>query len=431
MDGSLWRQSIGTDEARRAHACRRRLRLPARRRADGKRVVFTRYDGKGDRALAARPRNPVSEQALTAGGAVNVEPRISPDGRRLAWVSTTGNGPLQPENRRPLAGRARERALPRRAAREPDRPLLLLDARSLDQPVVVAGREARLLRRQCGDRLGHGRSAPSPSTARRRRRPNASSRHELETTWARVRKSAPDGQRILFSSYHGGQWHQLWLTTTEGTAPLPLTFGEFDRRNARWSPDGKRIAYISNEGGNTSLVVQESSAARDRRSSRSCCGARQTPAVRRDPAASMTQRPARLPRAWPCSAATGAGTRPTMPGCTPTTASTARSSRAKSHYFHCAAGRSACEVTVPAGKATIQVQARLPQEARDRSSASPGRRDDGARSPPAGQRPAARSSVASARADLHVHMNYGGHYRSTPETCSRSRTPRTSTSSTT
>ena len=38
---------------------------------------------------------------------------------------------------------------------------------------------------------------------------------------------------------------------------LPLTYGEFDRRNARWSPDGKRIAYISNESGNTSLWVQE------------------------------------------------------------------------------------------------------------------------------------------------------------------------------
>ncbi|HSG66384.1 MAG TPA: hypothetical protein VLD39_15350, partial [Gammaproteobacteria bacterium] len=32
------------------------------------------------------------ERPLTTGGAVNVEPRLSPDGRRLAWVSTAGSG---------------------------------------------------------------------------------------------------------------------------------------------------------------------------------------------------------------------------------------------------------------------------------------------------------------------------------------------------
>ena len=62
---------------------------------------------------------------------------------------------------------------------------------------------------------------------------------------------------MLFASYHGRQWRQLWLTTPDGAAPLPLTFGEFDRGNARWSPDGERIAYISNEHGNTSLIVQD------------------------------------------------------------------------------------------------------------------------------------------------------------------------------
>ena len=47
------------------------------------------------------------------------------------------------------------------------------------------------------------------------------------------------------------------MTRTDDVAPLPLTYGEFDRRNARWSPDGKRIAYISNEDGYTSVWVQE------------------------------------------------------------------------------------------------------------------------------------------------------------------------------
>jgi Tol biopolymer transport system component len=37
-----------------------------------------------------------------------------------------------------------------------------------------------------------------------------------ETTWRATPQVAPDGRRILFSSYHGRQWHQLWLTTMDG-----------------------------------------------------------------------------------------------------------------------------------------------------------------------------------------------------------------------
>ena len=51
----------------------------------------------------------------------------------------------------------------------------------------------------------------------------------------------------------GRQWNQLWLTTAEGGEAFPLTYGDFDATSPRWSPDGRRIAYVSNEGGNTSL----------------------------------------------------------------------------------------------------------------------------------------------------------------------------------
>src|SRR5690606_38691561 len=78
-----------------------------------------------------------------------------------------------------------------------------------------------------------------------------------ETSWNARPELAPDGKRLLFGSYHGRQWQQLWLTTPAGAAPLPLTFGEYDRRNARWSPDGKRIAFIDNRDGNTALRVME------------------------------------------------------------------------------------------------------------------------------------------------------------------------------
>jgi Tol biopolymer transport system component len=67
---------------------------------------------------------------------------------------------------------------------------------------------------------------------------------------------APDGRRLLYSSYHGGQWHQLWLTTTADAAPLPLTYGAFDRRNARWSPDGSRVAFVRSSRSRELVVAQ-------------------------------------------------------------------------------------------------------------------------------------------------------------------------------
>jgi hypothetical protein len=41
--------------------------------------------------------------------------------------------------------------------------------------------------------------------------------------------------------------------TAEGGDVFPLTYGDDDATNPRWSPDGDRIAYISNAAGNTSL----------------------------------------------------------------------------------------------------------------------------------------------------------------------------------
>ena len=78
-----------------------------------------------------------------------------------------------------------------------------------------------------------------------------------ETSWRANPEVAPDGRRVLYSSYQGRQWHQLWVTTLKGEATLPLTFGEFDVTQARWSPDGRRVAYISNESGNVALWMRE------------------------------------------------------------------------------------------------------------------------------------------------------------------------------
>src|SRR5690349_620455 len=89
MGGSLWRQAIGSDEAVELTHPRTAYDYQPDVAADGTSVVFDRYD---DNAIELWRLDLVSgkEQRLTAGGAVNVEPRLSPDGKRIAWVSTKG-----------------------------------------------------------------------------------------------------------------------------------------------------------------------------------------------------------------------------------------------------------------------------------------------------------------------------------------------------
>ena len=91
MAGSLWRQRIGETSATELTHATGAYDYQPDVATDGKRVVFTRYDGKS-MELWELDLGSGREHALTQNGAVNVEPRISPDGRRLAWVSTQREG---------------------------------------------------------------------------------------------------------------------------------------------------------------------------------------------------------------------------------------------------------------------------------------------------------------------------------------------------
>src|SRR5207237_87100 len=81
--------------------------------------------------------------------------------------------------------------------------------------------------------------------------------HYEETAWKARPTFSPDGKRIVYASYVGQPWHQLWVMPAQGGDAFPLSYGEFDNINPRWSPNGETIAYISNRGGNTSLWLQQ------------------------------------------------------------------------------------------------------------------------------------------------------------------------------
>jgi Tol biopolymer transport system component len=404
MEGSLWRQRIGADETNEITHPAGAYDYQPDVAPGGNRVVFTRYDGRA-MELWQLDLATGEARALTANGGVNLEPRFSPDGKQVVFVSTTGTGHFNLKIADINAsGLANERFLvaPRESAI--DRYYYSTHDHSINPSWSPDGKRVWYVSnaeipwgtgRICSISLSDGEI-------------ECLDRHQFETSWAARPEIAPDGKRILFSSYHGGQWHQLWLTTTDDAAPLPLTYGEFDRRNARWSPDGKRIAYISNEGGNTGLLVQDTFGG-------ALAGV--VPPIRKHLVPT-----AEIELVIADNAGRPASARVSILG------SDARwhapqdawmhgdelYNRAQFpsevHYFHC---ESRCQVELPAGKATIQVQSgfrrlhvtRTQEFAAGESIQVPIRLEDN-------DLPADFGKFVSA--DLHVHMNYGGHYRNTP-----------------
>ena len=408
MAGSLWQQQIGAEEAIELTHADAAYDYQPDIAPDGTGVVFSRYNGRSIELwwLDLESRR---ARALTQNGGVNVEPRLSPDGKRLVFVSTAGTGHF-------------------------DLRIADLTADGLtNERFLVAPRESKIDRYYYsthdhrinpswspdGQRVWFVSNAEIPwgtgtlcsiavADAGVADKFECSTRHRLETSWAARPEIGPDGKRILFSNYHGGQWHQLWLTTTDDAAPLQLTYGEFDRRNARWSPDGKRIAYISNENGNTALYVQQvfggartEIAAPTRRVRRPSAAITITVTDAADkPIAARvavlgSDRRWHAPReAW--MHGDEAYDREVFPS--------------EPHYFHC---QSPCRVELPAGPAIIQAQNGF------RRSHALGTRE---------LAPAESAAVTIQladndlpvefgrylSADLHVHMNYGGHYRNTP-----------------
>lgn len=408
MAGSLWRQRIGeTGATELTHASGAYDYQPDVAR-DGSSVVFTRYDGD---ALELWRLDLASgrEQALTSGGAVNVEPRLSPDGKRIAWVSTRDSGHFNLfiadidaqglHGARPLLGERRseldryyysafDHAI--NPSWSPDGKMIYY----LTNPEIAWG---------TGDLWSVDVDAP----AQRRKVLGE------ETSWSARPELAPDGKRLLFGSYHGRQWQQLWLTTPAGAAPLPLTFGEYDRRNARWSPDGRRIAFIDNRDGNTFLRVMDVVG-----------GATQTITTRTRAYKAASSRllldivDEHGRRTSARVTVLGSDDRAHAPADTWIHADdgfdrTLQS--AETHYFQCAPP---CALEVPVGATKITVQHGFEYSPWQQRIEVKAGADSSVQARLVPQRlPTVFGDWISA--DLHVHMNYGGHYRNTPDNLAR------------
>jgi len=403
LAGSLWRQRLDSSVAEQLTAGPGYDYQPDWS-PDGRWIVYCSYDGEALELYALEVATGKTRQ-LTKGGAVNLEPRWSPDGPRLAFVSTAHNrrfhifvgefkeGRL--ESVRRLTGETRTE-LPRYYYSPFDHEISPTWSPDGSELIFVSNR---------------GRLYGTGGLWRMKAEPGAEPReiYYEETTWKARPDWSPDGKRVVYSSYAGRQWHQLWLIPAEGGDAFPLSYGEYDNTGARWSRDGKHIAFISNRNGNTELWIQEvvsgkqwQLSLKERRYLKPMGRVR---LVVRDTAGRPTAarvsvlgedgRAYAPERAW--IHADDSVNRPER--------------RFEAYYFHL---QEPAEIAVPAGRVTIEVlkgfEHRL--ERRELRVEPHAQVSHTIRLQPLPLPEDGKSQWVSG--DLHVHMNYGGAYRNTP-----------------
>jgi len=405
MQGTLWRQRIGSEMATQLTSGPVYDYQPDWS-PDGRTVVFARY---AHDAIELELLDLVSGNVtpLTTNGAVNLEPRWSPDGSRIAFVSSLYNGrwhifvlsPAMPDVGAQHAAPLRitednETNLPRYYYSKWDHYLSPTWSPDGKEIILVSNR---------GHIHGTGgfwRMDARPGA------PLRELRYE-ETTWKARPDWSPDGTRVIYSSYLGRQWNQLWLMTSEGGDPFPLTYGEFDATAPRWSRDGSRIAFVSNESGNTSLWVIDVPGGRKQRIAARERHYREPVGTLRIDVVDRTGRP--LATRVSVTTAEGRGYGPDDAWRHADEAFDRSERQFEYPYFH---SPGSSELTVPAGQMHVEVW-RGPEYRVARADVNV----------PTGRRITRRIVLERLdnlpgrgwwSGDVHVHMNYGGAYRNTP-----------------
>jgi TolB protein len=265
MAGSLWRQELRSAKAEQITAGPGYDYQPDWS-SDQRWIVFARYDRDAVELWSLDLRDGKTRQ-MTFGGAVNVEPRFSPDGKRVAFVSTSYRGHFHV-----FVGRFEDGVLTnvRQLTPENISPLSRYYYSQVDHEISPVwtrdGSEITFVsnRGHIHGTGGFWTVKVDPVADGNNSRDNDNYSHDVqyheihyeETNWKARPDFSPDGKRMVYASYLGQAWHQLWVMPAGGGDAFPISYGAYDNVNPRWSPDGSKISYISNRDGNTSLWMQ-------------------------------------------------------------------------------------------------------------------------------------------------------------------------------
>ncbi|MFO1467231.1 MAG: CehA/McbA family metallohydrolase [Steroidobacteraceae bacterium] len=248
MAGSLWRQRM--DGTRATQLTAASYDYQPDWSPDGRWIIYTVYAHDALELWALDLASGVSKP-LTRNGAINVEPRFSPDGARVVFTSSQDHrrfhlfmadfrdGALT--NLTQLTQEHRSE-LPRYYYSPFDHEISPLWSRDGKSILYVSNRNHI---------HGTGGLWRMPAQA------GAAGQelHYEESNWRTRPDLSPDGKRLVYSSYVGRSWHNLWMMPASGGDVFAVGFGDWDQTSPRWSPDGSRIAFISNQGGGTSIGI--------------------------------------------------------------------------------------------------------------------------------------------------------------------------------
>jgi TolB protein len=402
MAGSLWLQKVGSQQAQQLTAGPGYDYQPDCS-PDGRWVVYAKYD-KSRIELWALDLETKQAHALTNEGAVNVEPRFSPDGKRIAFVSTVFHGRFHIFVGNFAAG---SMAKVQRITGEDRSPLPRYYYSAFDHEISPAwspdGTELLFVSNR-GHLYGTGGFWRIKTEA-------GAEPHEIhyeETAWKARPSFSPDGKRIVYASYLGQAWHQLWVMPAQGGDPFPLSYGDFDNINPRWSPDGQYIAFISNRDGNTSLWVQQVAGGGQRRIL--ITNRKHLVPMGRLRITVLDENGRETASRVMVRADDGRAYAPEDAWLHADDSFDRSQAPFETHYFHTLG---TAEIEVPAGPVTVEAmkgfEYRLAREAVEIKAGQSAAVTLRLR---AFDLPSRQSNWISG--DVHVHMNYGGAYRNTP-----------------
>ncbi len=237
MSGSIWKVDPVSGRAWELTYNRKYHSLPDVS-PDGKWIVYTADDGGGTIQLEiAEPRDRGQRSALTNDAFLYVDPVFSPDGSRVAYVSTkpSGNFNVYIRSIRNGAWSGDEIAVSQDNDYGRDR----LYFGNWDMHITPAwlpdGKELLLVSNR-GVPLGSGNVVRVPAEALGMTKAKAVLE---EQTLYRTRPDVSiDGKRFVYSSTGGAadQFSNLYVQPTAGGEPYKLTFFQHDAFHPRWSP---------------------------------------------------------------------------------------------------------------------------------------------------------------------------------------------------